>query len=173
MPELGIGKDYVGFTYAFDIGILYKPFTFLSAGGTLQNVGPHIIYAESGVSETLPYTFRMGVGLVSLNAQMVRVNLTVELTKVLVGMFAQEENSFWENLQYEFDEAWKAMGLELTIYKILSLRGGYFYDREGAREGFTFGGGINVKKFELDIGIDENIFDFPTQNRKISLSYTF
>ncbi|GAI51728.1 unnamed protein product, partial [marine sediment metagenome] len=46
-------------------------------------------------------------------------------------------------------------------------------DIEGARKGFTFGTGINIKNLELDIGIDEKIFDFPTENRKISLSYTF
>ncbi len=95
------------------------------------------------------------------------------MTKVLVSMFAQEENPFWENLKYEINEVWKGIGLELTFYRTISLRAGYFYDMEGERKGFTFGGGINIRNFELDIGIDESIYEFPTVNRKTSLSYSF
>ncbi len=87
--------------------------------------------------------------------------------------------------------------------EILTLRAGYFFDKTGARGGFfvrdannfdehigfipflfdehgklskvgvTFGAGIKYAGFQLDIGIDENIYDFPTTNRKFSLTYTF
>lgn len=50
-----------------------------------------------------------------------------------------------------------------------------FGDSDGKlkRVGVTFGGGIKYAGFQLDVGIDEMIYDFPTANRKFSLSYTF
>ncbi len=173
MPELGIEKGGTGVTYAFDIGLLFKPFTFLAVGGALQNLGPNISYTESGSSDPLPYTLRMGARLTPINLQAIRVDLTAEITKVLVGMFAQEENTFFENLQYELDEAWKAVGLEANYYNFIKLAVGYFHDTEGKRQGFTFGGGIKAAGFSLDIGVDQAIYDFPTANRKFSLSYQF
>lgn len=87
--------------------------------------------------------------------------------------------------------------------EILTLRVGYFFDKSGARGGFvleenistehvglfpllfgsqegkltkvgiTFGAGVKYAGFQLDVGVDELIYDFPTANRKFSLTYTF
>ncbi|MCK4453502.1 PorV/PorQ family protein [candidate division WOR-3 bacterium] len=169
-----IGIDgSTGSAWAFDFNGLYKIFPNFSLGTVLHNIGPNISYSDAGASDPLPRLFRLGIAYKPIDNKYFSCSLSGEVTKVLVSMFAQEENSFWEDLKYEFKEAWKGIGLELTFYKIISLRSGYFYDMEGARKGFTFGGGINIKNFELDIGIDESIYDFPTENRKISLSYAF
>ncbi|MCK4252298.1 PorV/PorQ family protein, partial [candidate division WOR-3 bacterium] len=173
MPGLGIEQGGTGITYAFDTGVLYKPFRFLSVAGALQNIGPDISYTESGSSDPLPYTLRLGLKLEPVNSQVIRVALISDVTKILVGMFAQEDNSFFENLQYEFEEAWKSVGLEIEYYDFIKLRGGYFYDKEGKRQGFTFGGGIKAGGFSIDVGIDQSIYDFPTTNRKFSFSYSF
>jgi len=169
----GWPRDETGFSWAFDFNGLYQILPNFSLGTVLHNIGPNISYLDAGASDPLPRLFRLGVAYKPIDNKYFSCSLSGEMTKVLVSMFAQEENSFWENLKYEFKEAWKGIGLELTFYKIVSLRGGYFYDYEGMRKGFTFGGGINVKNFELDIGIDEKIFDFRTENRRVSLSYTF
>jgi len=169
----GWPRDETGFSWAFDFNGLYKILPNFSFGTVLHNIGPNISYLDTGASDPLPRLYRLGIAYTPIENKYVSCTVSAEMTKVLVSMFAQEENSFWENLKYEFKEAWKGIGFELTFYKIISLRGGYFYDIEGARKGFTFGTGINIKNFELDIGIDENIYDFPTENRKISLSYTF
>jgi hypothetical protein len=173
MPELGIEQGGTGLTYAFDAGILYKPFSFLSLATALQNIGPNISYSESGSSDPLPYTFRAGIKFSPINSDIFRVSLTTDVTKILVGMFAQEDNSFFENLQYEFEEAWKAIGLEIEYYRFIKLNGGYFIDTEGERKGFTFGGGVRAGGFTLDVGIDQAIYDFNTTNQKFSLSYRF
>ncbi len=173
MPGLGIERGGTGITYAFDAGILYKPFKFLSIAGALQNIGPNIAYTESGSSDPLPYTFRVGIRFEPIATRIIRIALTADVTKILVGMFADEENTFFENLQYEFEEAWKAVGLEIDYYNFIKLRGGYFHDVEGQRMGFTFGGGIRAGGFSLDVGIDQAIYDFKTTNRKFSLSYRF
>ncbi|MCK4673178.1 PorV/PorQ family protein [candidate division WOR-3 bacterium] len=173
MPGLGIEQGGTGITYAFDTGVLYKPFKLLSVAGALQNIGPNISYTESGSSDPLPYTLRMGLKLEPINSNIIRVALIADVTKILVGMFAQEDNSFFENVQYEFEEAWKSVGLEIDYYNFIKLRGGYFLDKEGERKGFTFGGGVQAGGFSIDVGIDQSIYDFPTTNRKFSFSYCF
>ncbi len=88
-------------------------------------------------------------------------------------MFSIEENSFSENLKYELGEAWKSIALEIDYYNFIKLRVGHFWDTEGERIGFTFGGGIQAGGFSLDVGVDRYIYDFDTANRKFSLSYQF
>ena len=173
MPELGIDQGGTGITYAFDAGVLYKPWSLLAVGAALQNIGPNISYTESGSSDPLPYTLRLGLRLEPLQSEVFRVALTADLTKILVGMFADEDNSFFDNLGYEFKEAWKAVGLELGYYDFVHLRGGYFHDEEGERKGFTYGGGIRAAGFSIDVGIDQSIYEFSTANRKFSFSYQF
>ncbi len=63
-------------------------------------------------------------------------------------------------------------GIKLTH---LDIYNGIFHpgDRSLKGIGLTYGAGIKYGGFQLDIGIDEKIYDFTTQNRKVSISYTF
>ena len=173
MPELGIESGGTGITYGFDAGILYKPFSFLAASTVIQNIGPDIGYTQSGSSDPLPYTLRLGLKISPFNSKVIKINLNTEVTKILVGMFANKNNSFFENVQYEFREAWKGIGLEINYFDFVMLRSGYFYDFEGQRIGLTFGGGIKAGGFSLDVSIDEAMYDFKTSNKKFSLTYQF
>jgi hypothetical protein len=173
MPELGIQSGGIGVAYAFDVGVLYKPWSFLSVSSALQNIGPNISYTESGASDPLPYTFRIGMRFQPINSDIIRIALSTEITKILVGMFADEEKSFFENLQYEMEETWKSIALEVDYYDFVKLRVGRFWDLEGERIGWTFGGGVKAGGFSLDVGIDQDIYDFETTNRKFSVSYQF
>jgi hypothetical protein len=173
MPELNITSGGIGITYAFDVGTIYKPFSFLTVAGALQNIGPDISYTESGASDPLPYTLRLGFRFQPINTNVIRIALTADITKILVGMFADETKTFFENLSYELDEAWKGVGLEIDYYNFVKLRAGHFWDNEGERVGFTYGGGIKAGGFSLDVGVDQDIYDFQTTNRKFSLSYQF
>jgi hypothetical protein len=173
MPELEVTSGGIGITYAFDAGTIYKPFPFLTLAGALQNIGPDISYTESGASDPLPYTLRLGLRFQPIDSKVIRIALTADVTKILVGMFATDTNTFFQNLSYEFKEAWKGIGLEIDYYDFIKLRGGYFHDSEGKRTGFTYGGGIKAGGFSLDVGVDQNIYEFRTTNRKFSISYQF
>jgi len=111
--------------------------------------------------------------------------------------------STWDKISYEISDVWRGFGIELGYYDMLFLRVGYFYDKTGWRGGIfindgsntyhislidfirgdytgryekiglTYGAGIKLGTFQFDFGIDENIYDFPTTNRKFSLTYTF
>ncbi|MDH5187204.1 MAG: hypothetical protein OEW70_09100, partial [candidate division WOR-3 bacterium] len=205
MPELGIEAGGTGTTWAFDFGVLYKPFRMLTIGAALQNLGPNIAYTTSGASDPLPRMLRLGIRYEPIRSNLFRLSLIPEITKVLVGMFydPQDKKTFGEELSYEYEEAWKSFGIELTYYNFLTARVGYFEDLTGARGGvrvikndredylslpeflftkhgskfdkigITFGGGIEFKKFAFDISLDHLIYDFPTQNYKLSFSYQF
>ncbi len=171
---VGSFSDGTGSSWAFDVNLLYQIVPNLKCGSALHNMGPALKYAAPGSRDhPLPWLYRLGCSYQPIDNRYVSLTISGELTKILNNMFEDEEKTFWENLKYEFDEAWKGIGLEVTAYDLLSLRGGYFNDTEGARKGLTFGGGVSFKDLAFDIGIDENIFDFQTQNRKLSLSYTF
>ncbi len=173
LNNIGFDQGGTGSSEALDFNILYKLHPKFSVGAVLHNIGLNVMYLNDSLSDPLPRLFRLGIAYEPINTEYLSCTFSAELTKVLNNMFYNEDNSFSENLKYEIKEAWKGIGLEFAFYKIVSVRGGYFYDYEGMRKGFTFGGGINIKNFELDMGIDEKIFDFKTENRRISLSYTF
>lgn len=177
LSPIGFDRGGTGSSWAFDVNFLYNVLSTLTIGSVLHNAGPSIRCKQVSIpyypstSDPLPWLYRLGFSYKPIDTRYVSVTIAAELTKILVGMFADEEKTFWEDLKYEFDEAWKGIGLEVSIYRLLTLRGGYFYDSEGACDGFTFGGGVRFKGLAFDLGIDENIFDFETQNRKISLIY--
>ncbi len=124
----GIDNSGTGSSFAFDIGVLYKPFNFLSAGFTLANIGPRISYIYSGASDPLPRMLRIGLCYTPVDNKYIRLRILPEINKMLVGMFYDpiDTLSFGQEFSYEWKEAWKSFGVEATIIKILSLRLGYF-----------------------------------------------
>ncbi len=173
IPDLGVTRGGIGLSFALDLGMLYKPSNLFSFSAALQNIGPNLKYSEPSTTDPLPYTFRLGLKLQPIKTNVIKVTGTAEITKVLAGMFADPNKSSHEKINYEFREAWKGLGLELSYFSLIFLRGGYFSDAEGSRNGFTYGAGIKIKKFCLDIGIDQDLYQFNTTNQKFSLSYLF
>lgn len=172
MPELGwIDEDTK--SWAFDFSLQYRPLQNLSIGAVMHNMGPNLAYGLSGATDPLPRLARLGIAYLPLDNRYIKCTISGELTKILVGMFVDEDNTFWQNMKYEFDTARKGIGLEMVFFGWISLRSGYVYDSEDYRYGFTFGAGIEYRNFRADIGIDEIVYDFPTQNRTVSVSYRF
>ncbi|MEA3432298.1 MAG: PorV/PorQ family protein [candidate division WOR-3 bacterium] len=154
-----------GTSWAIDLSMFYKTYLDgLNIGLSLQNIGPNISYLESGGSDPLPRTFRLGIAYSPIHTQTNKLTLTTELTKILVGI-TRDINDEWE-------DTWKGIGIEYTLSEFLSVRGGYFWDTVGERVGPTFGGGIRLANFEFDIGVDSEIYDFPTNNYRLSLYYS-
>ncbi|OYD15088.1 hypothetical protein CH333_06540 [candidate division WOR-3 bacterium JGI_Cruoil_03_44_89] len=154
-----------GTSWAIDLSVLYKTyFDGLNIGASLQNLGPNISYLESGESDPLPRTLRLGVAYSPIRTQRNKLTITSEITKILVGVTRVVED--------EWKDTWKGVGIEYTLSEFLSVRGGYFWDTVGERVGPTFGGGIRFANFEFDIGVDSAIYDFPTDNYRFSLYYS-
>jgi len=156
MPELGIDAGGTGLSWALDGGVLYKPLNNLTLGVSVSNLGPNIAYTSTGESDPLPRMLRLGVKYTPVENKTVKVNITPEITKVLVGMFYDPsgEKSFWQKLNYELWEAWKSVGVETWFYDLLCLRVGYFEDISGQRGGIR----VNRDNREEHIALTDYLF---------------
>jgi hypothetical protein len=177
----GIDPSTTALTWAIDGNFLYRVLPYLDIGCVIHNIGPDMYYIDdsgfgwwpSSGFAPLPYVFRLGMACALVQLDNVTGILSTDYTKVFTSMF-RGDCSFWEHAKYEFvTEPWKGVGMEWTVYDIVTVRGGYFYDGEGKRSGYTYGAGVSYAGLTLDIGIDEDIFDFKTENRRISLTYKF
>jgi len=138
MPELGIEKGGTGITWAFDAGVLYKPFPYLNAGVAITNIGPNISYTSSGESDPLPRMLRLGLAYYPVQKEIFRLGITPEINKIIVGMFSDTLKSFSQQFSEEWRDAWKSLGLEgeLNLGEVAGFaRLGYFEDITGQRGG--------------------------------------
>jgi hypothetical protein len=198
MPELGIDVGGTGLSWAFDLGLLYRPSKSLKVGASFSNLGPDISYTASSESDPLPRMLRLGVCYTPLENRGIKLNITPEITKIMVGFMKNT------TIYDEWRDAWKSLGFEVQIYEILNLRAGYFEDLTGQRGGIKvekngreehislieylfekdrgryagkvgicLGFGVQYRGFQFDVSSDQFIYDFKTQNWKFSLSYQF
>ena len=163
---LGLSGGGTGTSWAIDLSSLYEtPIRGLNVGGSLQNIGPSLSFTESGASDPLPRTIRLGASYKMLNSATNRLTPSFEFIKIVAGDLASAGE--------ELEDVWRAAGVEYTYSDFLSGRVGYFYDKNGWRKGPTFGAGIALKGFRFDIAVDSAIYDFPTDNYRFSLEKTF
>lgn len=138
MPELGIEAGGTGITWAFDAGVLYKPFRFLNVGVAVTNLGPNIAYTSSGESDPLPRMLRLGLAYYPVRKDIFSLCVTPEISKILVGIFSDTTRSFSENLSEEWRDTWKSLGVEAGVNLDVVAgfaRVGYFEDVTGQRGG--------------------------------------
>jgi len=166
----GIEGGGSGTTFAIGAGLLYHPpVKGLRISAVLDNLGPGISYTSTGEKDPLPLVLRLGLGYTPLNTEHHRLTFAVDVDKVLVGIMDDYKE---QGLNYVLREAWKHIGVDYTFFNMISLRLGYFIDKEGDREGFTFGGGISFKGFKIDISDDHNIYSFDQgANIRYGISY--
>ncbi len=157
-------------TFALGGGVFYKTgIRGLTLAAVLDNLGPGLKYTGSGRREDLPYLLRLGVAYRPIWNDLAKVTLAFDVNKVLVGLNHDLRNN---GMAYVVNEAFKHFGLDFTLVDILSMRLGYFYDKEGARKGLTLGFGVRFKSFQLDIADDSRIYAFDeSSNRRFALTY--
>jgi hypothetical protein len=203
----GVTGGGTGTSWAFDISSFYKIFpkrvrihlgnssyaltlNEINIGASLQNLGPNIKYTDTGESDPLPWTLRIGSSYKAIKSESNELSISTEFTKILVGIGGVLGDLFkgsrtvekegkevtenrWTILKYEYHDIWKALGLEYSYSNLFSLRAGFFWDTIGHRVGPTFGGGVYLKDLAFDIGVDQYIYEVPTSNYRFSLSYKF
>lgn len=185
-----------GIAWAFDGGVLYRFMKFLNVGAALANFGPDIDYNSlpppgtnpEPITAPLPWALRLAFSWTPIHSRLFEVLVTPEFTKVLVGMFYDPLDSlnFSQELACELRETWKSIGLEFRHLGIFALRVGAFFDPVGGRGGFrfddqgritrwplTYGVGVRLGRLSVDIGCDQDIYDFETSNYKLSLTHRF
>jgi len=140
MPELGIDDGSTGSTWTCDAGVLWKPSAHISVGGSVASIGPGITYPSSGEHDPSPAMLRLGACWTPVSNGYVRVSVLPELDKVLVGMFYDSTGRvpFGRKLETEFHDAWKALAVEATALRLVTIRLGYFEDRTWQRGGLRY-----------------------------------
>jgi hypothetical protein len=198
MPELGIDAGGHASSFAVDGGVQYMPLDFLSIGLACNNVGPDIRYTRSGESDPLPAILRFGFALRPRIPGPVEVALVGDIWRDLVTTMPRTPD-----FVYSWEQMEDGIGLELRYAKLVSLRLGYFEDVQGQRGGilvendgatrrvsllrqlvrpsageavgwgFCWGVGVEFSGLKFDVGVDEDIYDFPTRNVRFQLSARF
>jgi hypothetical protein len=137
-----------GMSFAFDLGFLKKNLFVrnLSFGINLQNLGPNITYINESQSDPLPLNYRMGLSYRALDSIYSQLTINADMSKVLANDDAVWKRIFtaWkdDNLDDEIDEIILNIGAEYVYLNLLALRAGYYSDRAGSIDGFSFGAGV-------------------------------
>jgi hypothetical protein len=180
---------------AFDCGVQYRPARSFSVGLAVSNFGPRLNYASSGETDPLPAILRGGFALSPRLPGPVEVRLVGDIWRDLVSTMAHTPD-----FVYSWEQMEDGIGLELRYAKLVSLRLGYFEDVQGQRGGilvendgatrrvsllrqlvrpspgeavgwgFCWGVGVEFNGLNFDVGVDEDIYDFPTRNVRFQLS---
>jgi hypothetical protein len=131
------GHQAEGTGVGADVALLNRPFSLVSIGAAIDNMGPHIVYRPTGESDYLPRLARLGLCWTPIEDRNVRLRVMPELDKLLVGMFRDTtgRKPLGRQLQEEWKDTWKALGIEATTFGLVTLRLGYFEDLTGQRGG--------------------------------------
>ncbi len=161
-------------------GISYKPLSVLSQDTTQEQFEIVGVRLTGDITKTL-------VGMFSIDPP--------EVDSMTFGQeLAYEVEESWRSLGMEVSVYREILTLRVGyFFDKTGARGGFFVEDAGGstdhiglfpflfgsdegklkKVGITYGAGVKYAGFQLDFGIDELIYDFPTVNRKFSLTYTF
>ncbi|MFA5498188.1 MAG: PorV/PorQ family protein [Candidatus Cloacimonadia bacterium] len=122
------------------------PVRKLDFGLNLQNVGPNIVYIDDAQSDPLPMNWRMGFSYRMIESKYNKLSFNADMNKLLANSdpFYQRIVTAWfdDSTKEELESTIFNVGAEYTYYNLLSLRGGYIYDKAGDIIGPSFGAGI-------------------------------
>lgn len=117
-------------TAAVDIAALYRPLSHVSMGAALDNLGPRIVHSPTGGTAELPEMARLGACWTPIDNRSIRLSVLPEFTSMLMRM-PSDAAGFWK-------DTWKALGIEATVFNLVSLRLGYFEDVNNQRGGVMY-----------------------------------
>jgi hypothetical protein len=157
-----------GISGAVDIGLLWKPLDLpylddkLSIGLNIQNIGPKMTYTSQ--SDPLPSMIRLGFGFTPVRDEFNELTFALDVAKLMVRRYRDGTSDAvpvnfitgFENPGAEF-----SFGAEYWYAQVVALRGGYFYEPQGAggRQFYTFGIGVRYDIFELNFSFINTVED--------------
>jgi hypothetical protein len=145
-----LAEEYSATAYAVDVGVLYHtPIKGLDAGLSLQNYGSEMKFINEGDSLPTRYTAGAGYTLYFLNR--IRVKAGADYMK-----------------EREIDAA-TSVGIELSLLKMTSLRGGYYTKSDLGS--VALGLGIKVGMLQLDYGY--GMMDELGNLQRVSITVSF
>ncbi len=162
-----------GYAFSFDAGILLKdPTGFSSFGVSYSNISGSMSYGEDHFAEDpLPRVIRFGYSLspYAFIDYLLKENFDFpyDLTKFLEVRYSEDILTDRIGIEHDF---WHSKGWEYTFFNSIYFRKGEFSDQRGGRVGKTEGFGLRLGNMKLDYADDSDIYDFYTENSRVSLS---
>ena len=124
------------FEWLLEIGEENK-YKGISLGLAVSNVGPNIAYIDDAQSDPTPSKLTLGVSYIPVS---------LETFGILIG------SDFEKRLNESNNSDYVHLGGEIKIFRVFAIRSGYFLGTsDSALSYFTFGGGISLKYFSINI----------------------
>jgi hypothetical protein len=150
-------------SFAFDIGSKFKDVLTprFDIGLVMQNIGPDVTYINDEQKDPLPMTMRLGLayrifdtitynedpGLMPVGSFKQKLTVSADASKILANEDPVYQRIFsaWadDDSKYELESTVFSVGAEYNYLDMISLRGGYFYDKAGSITGPSFGVGFH------------------------------
>ncbi len=145
------GGDARGSGVGFDLGLLWRVWDQrLRIGAAWQDANQPKIHWDTTANDVLPYTLRVG-GLFRLTES---TDLAAE----------------WD--KHHFEEAqWRFGGAQRLLRDLLTLRAGLHRGGDQPEWGFSLGGGLRLKKFDLNYAWDNQDSLGDTQTVSVVLRF--
>ncbi len=147
-------------SYAFDVSSKFKDVLTprFDIGLVVQNIGPDITYINAEQKDPLPMTARLGLSyrifdtisgtgegsLLPVGSFKQKLTVSADAMNILAG----DGDDDLEPVYERFFTSWNgeqvlSCGAEYNYLDMISLRGGYFYDKAGSITGPSFGVGFH------------------------------
>lgn len=147
--------------FAIDLGMMYHMNPKLNIGMALTNLGPKIFYIDAAQADDLPRNLAIGFAYKPINAEYVRMTVTVEANKTMAKL--------GDGFKTELQQVVLNAGAEMTYLDLISFRGGYIYDEEGDVKVGTLGVGLTYKGMaQIDFAYLPSQGDSPLGNTLLS-----
>jgi hypothetical protein len=165
-----------GSSYAFDVALKGKDVFIprLDLGWTLQNIGPNLTYVNADQADPLPMNWRMGFAYRVMDSPLNTFTITTDMNKMLANDDGVLQRIF---TAWGGDAPILNFGGEYSYMNLISVRGGYIYDKAGDVIGPCFGVGFQYTfsekyKVVFDFGMVETgaLVDY---NKTFSLGLQF
>ncbi|HPY96234.1 MAG TPA: PorV/PorQ family protein [Candidatus Cloacimonadota bacterium] len=172
-----------GMSYAFDIGIKKKNLLInkLDFGLNIQNIGPDISFINEEQADPLPITWRMGFSYRAVESEFNKLTINADMNKLLANddsVLKRLITAWYDDpRKQEFQSTIFNVGGEYVYLNLLSIRGGYIYDKAGNIMGPHFGAGVqytfsNQYKLSVDFAMQEG-GDLTDYNKTFSIGLEF
>ncbi|MDD3052422.1 MAG: PorV/PorQ family protein [Candidatus Cloacimonetes bacterium] len=172
-----------GFAWGFDLAMQYRDLLIdnLDFGWTIQNIGPNVTYVDEAQSDPMPIMWRMGLSYRPIDSKLNKLTINADYHKELENedfVLARLVTAWFDDdFSQEIKSTIFSVGAEYVYYDMISLRGGYIYDRAGSFKCPSFGAGIHhvfrgIYKINLDFAY-EQAGELTDYNRTYSISVEF
>ncbi len=168
LSEQGAGQERGSGTataFAMDAGLIYRtPFSRLTLGAALTNLGPDISYIDADQSDPLPRNLALGFAYRLADSPYNRLVFTAEINKDLID-FGADASTELKQIIYN-------AGMEYWYAGLVALRVGYIYDEDGDIKTPTVGGGLSWKGMGIDLAYVPSVREDQVMANIMRISFT-